>query len=899
MKRILKKILVCILICLIINNFLISNISFAGNGLIGDFIAFAFGSVVGILTWPIRIFALVAGMAIDVLMSQVAYSQGTIDAYGNIVPDPLFGNIRVTPFDILFNKIAIININFFNIPDDGTIISNMRMAIASWYTVMRNIASAILLCVFIYVGIRMAISTVASDKAVYKKMLVDWVCSLALIYLLQYIIIFTFSVNEVLVNALSSVADQGELTDAISTIAIKSFGASIDGISATLVYCMLIAQTIGLFISYFNRMLKIAFLIIIAPLITLTYSIDKMGDGKAQALGTWLKEFVYTVLIQPFHCIIYLAFINMAIEILRADPNNSLVGGVLAILCIKFTKDAEKILGKIFRFGDHTSDSSIAVGMAASAVALSKAKSIGKGTRTFVNGLKNGKGTLNNVMRKAKIDMKAGKEFLKGGVSLAEAKEKAEEAVVKKEADKIEEKNAKKYGVQNAKTYTEAEEAEFAGARESTVNKWKTSDKDEDKDKYKKYQNYQYHKRIEAATAANKSMGMSDKVAEAHARAQIAKETKAEKKDEAFRKKHKVISGAKGAINRAKQFSRNSETLQLLGDLAKKSASAGFGTFTGGALYGSGKDMFTSFAAGTAVYKSSNEFFKNSTSTLANNVSQLLEGAGIKSTTEASTKINTIMARGDEFEDVKKYIDDLFKDIDSALSNLSSQDKNSLKATIRNSVQKEIAKNPNASTSDIMNNVFKKDRIKTLMKDGGIDRGKIEGTVRKATDFCRDASIYNVIKQSGDIGLSPDVFIESSIETFRGDLYGNMANRVPYDEYEENTKKVEKIRDGEEILKNGEITAMSKEQLDDLVNKLEEELEATKATGIVAEIKDAYERAYEEAIKREMADITAEKNRNENIRKEEVKELKREVEERMKNAGLTDDEISEFTKSIK
>ncbi len=41
-------------------------------------------------------------------------------------------------------------------------------------------------------------------------------------------------------------------------------------------------------------------LIIIAPLITITYSMDKMKDGQAQALNTWMREFMFNVLIQPF-----------------------------------------------------------------------------------------------------------------------------------------------------------------------------------------------------------------------------------------------------------------------------------------------------------------------------------------------------------------------------------------------------------------------------------------------------------------------------------------------------------------------------------------------------------------------------------------------------------------------
>jgi hypothetical protein len=42
----------------------------------------------------------------------------------------------------------------------------------------------------------------------------------------------------------------------------------------------------------------VGFLILISPLITISYAIDKMGDGRAQALNNWFKEFIYNVIIQ-------------------------------------------------------------------------------------------------------------------------------------------------------------------------------------------------------------------------------------------------------------------------------------------------------------------------------------------------------------------------------------------------------------------------------------------------------------------------------------------------------------------------------------------------------------------------------------------------------------------------
>ena len=95
-------------------------------------------------------------------------------------------------------------------------------------------------------------------------------------------------------------------------------------------------------------MLTIGFLIVISPLITITYSIDKMGDGKSQALNAWLKEFVFNVLIQPFHCIIYLIFASTAINLLTEQQ--TLAAAVLSICMILFIFKGEKIVREIFNF---------------------------------------------------------------------------------------------------------------------------------------------------------------------------------------------------------------------------------------------------------------------------------------------------------------------------------------------------------------------------------------------------------------------------------------------------------------------------------------------------------------------------------------------------------------------
>ena len=276
---------------------------------------------------------------------------------------------------IIFNKAGITSIDFFNTSGNETI-NEIRENIAIWYYILRNLSIVILLGILLYVGIRMAISTVASDQAKYKQMFTNWVVSLALVFVLQYIMIFTIECNNVLVDVLdtarvriqtgtfadgtSESAKEGmddlgidpkdnEYDNALDQIASQAWHVSFTvGVSSTIVYVILVGITIIFLIMYIKRMLTVGFLIVISPLITITYSIDKMGDGKSQALNAWLKEFVFNVLIQPFHCIIYLIFSSTAVNLLIEQQ--TLASAVLAVCMILFIFKGEKIVRDIFNF---------------------------------------------------------------------------------------------------------------------------------------------------------------------------------------------------------------------------------------------------------------------------------------------------------------------------------------------------------------------------------------------------------------------------------------------------------------------------------------------------------------------------------------------------------------------
>lgn len=401
MVKTLKKMLICICIIMVLLNFTLEIPSLAKTASeivesakitydntagfsIGDRLLNSLSGIAGVLITIPKLAAAAVATIIQSISVGIARMAGA-------APDAKTG-MTLSPDDILFNKINLTSIDFFNTSglDDGNIIKEIREQIALWYYIMRTIAIVILLGILIFVGIRMAITTVASDKAIYKKALFDWFTSLALVFLLHYIIRAVIWINDSLVQVLVNISDDANLNELITALKIMIFDVDFCvGLGATIIYIILTVESLMFLVSYIKRMLVLAFLIIISPLITITYSIDKMGDQKAQALNTWLKEFSYNVLIQPFHCILYIVFVTIAVK--AVNNIGSFGSMVLAILCIKFVWDGEKIVRKIFGFESASSLVSLAASSAIVGGAINKAVSAGKATATGVKYAKNTK----------------------------------------------------------------------------------------------------------------------------------------------------------------------------------------------------------------------------------------------------------------------------------------------------------------------------------------------------------------------------------------------------------------------------------------------------------------------------------------------------------------------------
>lgn len=311
---------------------------------------------------------------IDANKIDFIYGEGTIDT-SNILPWSKtkydIPNLLYAPESIFSNNIAALDVNFLN-PNKYTTISSdssakkaavsaagsdgLRTTIANWYISFRNIAIVGLLTVLIYLGIRIVISSTAVDKAKYKENLQNWLVALCLVFFIHYIMSGLLMITDKFNNLFEQTAnegiiiqsvdpDGGTLTFKTNLIGFVRFNAqsknSYDVVAYSIMYIVLVIYTCIFTVMYFKRFLYMAFLTMIAPLVALTYPIDKIGDGKAQAFNTWFKEYVTHLILQPVHLILYVSLVSSAIDLVK----NNIIYGLVAI---GFLIPAEKLIKKMF-----------------------------------------------------------------------------------------------------------------------------------------------------------------------------------------------------------------------------------------------------------------------------------------------------------------------------------------------------------------------------------------------------------------------------------------------------------------------------------------------------------------------------------------------------------------------
>lgn len=274
----------------------------------------------------------------------------------NIMSLIVYGNADevFTIQKLLSNEYSIFDINFFNTQDDDVqyadTINTIKQSVATWYVAIRNISAVGIAIVLVYIGIRMAISTVADSRAKYKKMFIFWVEGVALLFLLHFFVLIALNIsetiNDLMIKAIqdingSNIGVEEGLIDNVTTNLDSAKGAT-NTLIYVITYFMLVYYEMKFFIMYLFRVLRVGFYIVIAPLVCLTYPIDRLGDGRAQAFKNWLTEITMEIFLQSIHLGIYIVFIFSAGEIIEKAP-------FLGIVFLAALGNGEKIVRNLLK----------------------------------------------------------------------------------------------------------------------------------------------------------------------------------------------------------------------------------------------------------------------------------------------------------------------------------------------------------------------------------------------------------------------------------------------------------------------------------------------------------------------------------------------------------------------
>lgn len=349
----------------------------------------------GIFAFVPRVFITTIQVHVGIWLTRQIHKTFSDKDFAEFIELPI---MSITPDKIFSNDIPLLNVNIINpteqVKDDKentqeSVVYTLQSTISTWYVVLRNIAIVAMLSVLVYIGIKIVLSSAAEDKAKYKEMIKDWVIGLCLIFLMHYGMSFMLEFNNAIIRLLSKnnqdvilVNDKLDFTEFTKdmsddqTKAVQMYNVDDSGnyvsdklnwhtdlagelrflaqtniksntafvrFGYTVMYFVLVIYTWMFFIKYLVRVLHIIFLTLIAPVVALAYPIDKVGDGSAQTFNSWVKEYIFTLLMQPMHMILYTILISSAMQLAVDHP-------IYGIIVFGVMLQLEKMVKKIFGF---------------------------------------------------------------------------------------------------------------------------------------------------------------------------------------------------------------------------------------------------------------------------------------------------------------------------------------------------------------------------------------------------------------------------------------------------------------------------------------------------------------------------------------------------------------------
>ena len=295
----------------------------------------------------------------------------------------LAAGMPLTVETLIFNKYPNTSLNLFQgMGQFNTYIGNpgvsgtIAKSVNDFYSFFVKIAVVAYMVILLYVGVRILLNAGTDKQAKYKEYLWYWIEGILILFFFPYIMKYTIIINNAFVEYIyNNKAIAGGLMQQPSTQTaaggMSGMESGVQGIINTLkggtdymsvmfkdgwekgwlvyaiCFSVMVMQVLMLLIIYFKRLLIIVFLIVCFPFVTISYAIDKLGDGKSQAFGNWYKEFALNVFTNSFHAIVYVIGMAFITELGKSAGRNWL----LMIILLSFVSKGDEMLRGLFNLG--------------------------------------------------------------------------------------------------------------------------------------------------------------------------------------------------------------------------------------------------------------------------------------------------------------------------------------------------------------------------------------------------------------------------------------------------------------------------------------------------------------------------------------------------------------------
>lgn len=286
-----------------------------------------------------------------------------------------FAGEFVSVDQIFFGKISFLNLDFLLNAQSGKMNATYTDTISRVYWMIFYLVIGIHFLLLIVGSIRSMLEMQTADKkAQNKELLTSWIKGMVMLFSVIFIAFTMLYVNDYICKALDTALQnvKGLSGNFILDLAARSMkGIGLDANIAFMFAIAIMVITSIMFFYYVRRAVKVGYLIMIAPIVSLTYVTGGL-NGKSNAYGKWIKEYSSNIFIQLFHILIYVSLILPMSSLGQIESETNIIKFVPTLLLVffglGFIYNAEKLIKKLF--AEHISKAEDSKASLGSAIAV-------------------------------------------------------------------------------------------------------------------------------------------------------------------------------------------------------------------------------------------------------------------------------------------------------------------------------------------------------------------------------------------------------------------------------------------------------------------------------------------------------------------------------------------------